>query len=265
VAGGPVWPPPDRGLPPLRHLGRLDSQPPVWLESRAALEGLRLRRAAVFRGDGLPAGDGRPVLLVPGFMAGDRSLATLHGWLTRLGYDAHPAGITFNIRYSEAVLRTLLIRVGDLYGWSGCRVTIVGHSRGGLLAAVAAARHPELVERVVALGSPLADPFDVHPITMAGVRAAQVVNLLGFWRTGSVERSFLGDLAVRARVPLTSVYTRSDGIVHWRACLRPDAECVEVGGSHVGLAVNPEVYALLAGVLARPLRARWTGRERTGA
>ena len=245
----------DRGTPPLGYLGRVSGQPPVWLESRAPLENFRLRRDPVFAGDGLPRGDGRPVLLVPGFMTGDRSLGTMREWLLRLDHQAELPGFTLNIRYSEAELRTLLLRVVDLYGWFGQRVSLVGHSRGGLLAKVASDRHPEMVERVVTLGSPLADPYDVHPLTMAGVRAAQVYNLVRYGRTSVVERRFLLALAAPARVPLTSIYTRQDGIVHWPACLRPDAECVEVNGSHAGLAVNREVYALLASLLAQPPRS----------
>jgi triacylglycerol lipase len=244
-----------RGLPPLRYFGRITTPPPVWLESRAPLELVRLLRDPLFaagdllRGD-LPRGDGRPVLLIPGFMGGDRSLDTLRDWLARLGYEVESSGLTFNIRYSEAVLRTLTPRMAGLFDRTGRRVTIIGHSRGGLLAKVLSDRHPGLVERVVGLGSPLADPFDVHPLTMASVRMAQAVNLLRYGQTGNAEIRFLSDLAAPARVPLTSIYSRSDGIVHWPACLRPDADCVEVIGSHTGLGVNPEVYALLARVLA---------------
>jgi triacylglycerol lipase len=237
------------GLPPLRYLGRTTAPPPVWLESRAPLEHARLRRDPLFTGDAAPRGGGRPVLLVPGFMGGDASLFTLRGWLARLGYDVQPSGLKFNIRYSEAVLRSLTPRVADLFHRAGRAVTIVGHSRGGLLAKVLADRNPRLVERVVGLGSPFADPFDVHPLTMAGVRVAQAVNLVRFGQSGAAEIGFLGDLAAPARVPLVSIYSRSDGIVHWEACLRLDAVCLEVAGSHTGLGVNPEVYALLARVL----------------
>jgi len=239
-----------RGLPPLRHLGRTSGAPPVWLEHRAPLEHARLLRAPLFTGEGLPRGGGRPVMLVPGFMAGDRSLLTLRGWLERLGYRVGRSGIGFNVRYSEAVVQTLLPRLVELSGRSGRRVTIVGHSRGGLLAKVLADRNPRLVRRVVGLGSPFADPFDVHPLTMAGVRLAQAANLVRFGQTGSAEAVFLGDLAAPARVPLVSIYSRTDGIVHWEACLRPDAACHEVTSSHTGLGVNPQVYALLARVLA---------------
>jgi hypothetical protein len=51
--------------------------------------------------------------------------------------------------------------------------------------------------------------------------------------------------------PALAVYSRSDGIVDWRACLDPHAECVEVDGSHCGMAVNPGVYAELESVLQR--------------
>jgi len=238
-----------RGLPPLRYFGRMDAPPPVWMETRAPFELARLLRDPLFAGGDMPRGDGRPVLLIPGFMGGDRSLDTLREWLRRLGYDVEQSGLTFNIWYSEAVLRTLTPRMAGLFDRTSRPVTIIGHSRGGLLAKVLSDRHPHLVQRVVGLGSPFADPFDVHPFTMAGVRVAQAVNLVRFGQTSHAEVPFLRDLAAPAQVPLTSIYSRSDGIVHWPACLRPDADCVEVTGSHTGLGVNPEVYALLARVL----------------
>lgn len=194
-------------------------------------------------------GGGQPVLLLPGFMAGDSSLSTMRAWLLRTGYEVEMAGLIFNIRYSEMVVSGITRRLEDIYSRVGRPVTLVGHSRGGVLAKVVADRHPRIVERVVALGAPLADPYDVHPLTMAGVRLAHAFNLLRYARTGSVERRFLEDLEAPARVPLTSLYSRSDGIVHWRACLRADAECLEVHGSHIGLSVNVEVYEVLARLL----------------
>ena len=249
IEHGPLFP--NRGTPPLHYVGRIAGQPPVWLETRGLIENLRLRSTAIYAGDGPPHGTGQPVLLIPGFMAGARSMATLRDWLLRMGYHAEVAGLAFNVRYSEDVLNTILLRLVDLFGWLGQRVTLIGHSRGGLLAKVASHRHPEMVERVVALGAPLADPYDISPFTMAGVRLAQAFNLAMFRRTGAVELPFLKDLAAPARRPLASIYSRTDAIVYWRACIRADAECVEVVGSHVGLAVNPDVYVVLAGLLSR--------------
>ncbi len=240
----------ERGFPPLNYLGRWAHQPPVWREGRAATEYMRLLRDPIFRGKGVPRGHGRPILLIPGFLAGDSSLSVMNDWLHRVDYHSELPGITLNVRYSEIVLKSLTLRLVDLYAWMGMRVTLVGHSRGGILAKVLSHRHPQMVERVVTLGSPLGDPFDLHPLTLAGVRIAQAVNLFRYARTASVEKRFLRDLAADAAVPITSIYSKSDGIVHWEACLRPDVEAVEVDGSHVGLGVNREVYAVLARLLA---------------
>ena len=51
--------------------------------------------------------------------------------------------------------------------------------------------------------------------------------------------------------PWVAVYSRSDAIVDWRACLDPTAECVEVDGSHCGMAVNVRVYRELERLLER--------------
>jgi hypothetical protein len=116
-------------------------------------------------------------------------------------------------------------------------------------------RKPDLVEQVITLGSPINDPFDIHPLTMAGVRAAHLYNVFRYGHPASVEMRFLRDLAAAPKVPTTSIYSRSDGVVNWRACLRSDVNAIEVKGSHVGLALNPEVYRILAYLLPAPWRA----------
>jgi hypothetical protein len=55
--------------------------------------------------------------------------------------------------------------------------------------------------------------------------------------------------------PALAVHSRSDGIVDWRACLDPHADCVEIDGSHCGMAVNPRVYRELERLLDRPKEA----------
>jgi len=241
-------------LPDLRHVGRWDPIPPMWMEGRVSLEYLRLIRDPAFRGVEVPPGLGRPVLLIPGFLAGDWTLRTPFQWLRRVGYKPMMAGVTFNVMYSEVMLRPLVDSLQQLKRRTGARVALVGHSRGGVLAKVLAHRKPELVEQVITLGSPLRDPFDVHPLTMAGVRAAHFFNVFRYGHPASVEMRFLRDLAAAPRVPTTSIYSRTDGVVNWRACLRPDVNAIEVNGSHVGLALNPEVYRILAHLLPAPWR-----------
>jgi triacylglycerol lipase len=241
-------------IPDLRHTGRWDPIPPMWLEGRFYLEYLRLIRDPVFRGNEIPPGLGKPVLLVPGFLAGDWTLRTPHHWLRRIGYRARLAGVSFNVMYSEVMLKPLLDSLLELHRKTGARVSLVGHSRGGVLAKVLSHRKPDLVEQVITLGSPLQDPFDIHPLTMAGVRAAHIYNVFRYGHPASVEARFLRDLAAAPRVPTTSIYSRSDGVVNWKACLRPDVNAIEVHGSHIGLALNPDVFRIIAFLLPAPWR-----------
>jgi triacylglycerol lipase len=242
-------------LPQLRRMGRWDPIPPMWLEGRIYLEFLRLIRDPVFRGDDVPPGLRRPVLLIPGFLAGDWTLRTQYDWLRRVGYRPRLAGVAFNVTYSEVMLRPLIDSLVALHRKTASRVSLLGHSRGGVLAKVLSHRKPDLVEQVITLGSPLNDPFDVHPLTMAGVHAAHLYNAMRYRHDASVEMRFLRDLSAQPRVPTTSIYSRSDGVVNWRACLRADINAIEVHGSHVGLALNPEVYRILAHMLPAPWRA----------
>ena len=221
----------------------------MWREGRIAGEYVALIRDPVFRCEGLPPGRGRPVLLIPGFLAGDWSLLTLHGWLRRAGYRPELPGFRLNVDYSEMLLTSLGRRLYAAGAATGKRVAVVGHSRGGILAKVLGDRHPDLVSRVVTLGSPLGDPFEIHPVTMAGVRAAHLYNVLRHWRGAEIESDFLAALAAPPRVPVTSIYSRTDGVISWKACVRPDLDSVEVPGSHVGFAVNPDVYRLLGRLL----------------
>ena len=227
----------------------------MWLEGRISLEFLRLLRDPVFRGTDVPSGLRRPVLLIPGFLAGDWTLRTQYDWLRRVGYRPRLAGVAFNVKYSEVMLRPLIDALIALNRKTAARVAVIGHSRGGVLAKVLSHRKADLVEQVITLGSPLNDPFDVHPLTMAGVHAARFYNAMRYRHAATVEMRFLRDLRAAPRVPTTSIYSRTDGVVNWKACLRPDVNAIEVRGSHVGLAFNPEVYRILAHMLPAPWRA----------
>ena len=212
----------------------------MWLEGRVYLEYLRLIRDPVFRGVEVPPGLGRPVMLIPGLLA-------------VLTVSAATAGAT---GYAQVSV------VGDIVG--GTTVLDVtdpaGDDNGP--GTYQYPTSPDFVAgsfditrfQVITLGSPLSNPFDIHPLTMAGVRAAHLYNVFRYGHPASVEMRFLRDLAAEPRVPTTSIYSRSDGVVNWKACLRSDVNAIEVKGSHVGLALNPEVYRILAHLLPAPWR-----------
>ena len=213
-----------------------------------------LLRDPVFRGRGVPRGDGRPVLLVPGFLSGDWALTALSNWLERIGYKPHRSGILFNVQDSERLLAGLRHRLIKIEADAGSRVSLVGHSRGGLLAKVLSQRRPQSVEQVITLGAPLADTTDLALVTRHAVGVVKTANELAYGRRLSAEGRFAHDLRLPPAVPTTSIYTRSDDVVNFRSCLRPDIPSLSVWGSHNGLLVNPEVYRLLGRLLARPRR-----------
>ncbi len=208
----------------------------------------------VFRGRGVSHGDGRQVLLVPGFLSGDWSLRLLHDWLRRIGYSSHLSGIQLNVRASEHMLAGLRHRLAAIRQQDGSRVTLVGHSRGGLLAKVLSQRTPQAIEQVITLGAPLADWTDIALATRAAVGVVRTANEIGFGSRLHTEGRFAHDLRLPPVVPTTSIYTRSDDVVNFRSCLRPDIPSISVWGGHNGLVINPEVYRLLGRLLARPRR-----------
>jgi pimeloyl-ACP methyl ester carboxylesterase len=210
--------------------------------------------------------DAPPVLLVPGFLAGDASLAVLRGWLRRRGSHTASAGMRLNVDCAERAVRRLELHLERLAADTGRRVVVIGQSRGGELARVLAVRDPDLVGTVIMLGSPVLEPLSVGRPVLAALRSVARLGDLGVPGTFSM-RCAEGDCCAAfredRRAPLRSdvravmVYSRSDGIVSWRACLDPGARQVEVESSHGGMSVNPAVYRVLAQVLEE--ETAWSG------
>jgi pimeloyl-ACP methyl ester carboxylesterase len=233
-------------------------QIPIWREGRFALERGALLRDAVWRGEGLTRGHGEPVMLIAGFMAGDLSLAAMARWLRRLGYRPVRAGLRANVDCTEETLQRLERELEQAVARHGSSAWIVGHSRGGTMARVLAVRRPDLVTGIVCLGSPLQDQFEVHPLVRAQVRAVAMLGTLGV--PGLFRHRCRDECCAEAHeqlagpfpddVAFTSIFSRSDGVVGWRACLDPAAQAIEVDASHCGMAVNREVYRELAGALS---------------
>lgn len=198
------------------------------------------------------------MLLVPGFMAGDASLQVLARWLRRRGSSTASSGIMLNAACAEQTVAGLQPRLERLAARAGGRVVLVGQSRGGALARVAAVRNPDLVSTVVMLGSPVVRPLEVGPAVLGAVRAVAMLGDLGVpgllstsCRDGACCEYFRRDLLAPLPdgVRGVSIYSRSDGIVSWQACLDPSSEHLEVSSSHGGMSVNADVYRELDRVL----------------
>ena len=245
----PTPPPPAPPDAPRRWWGRHGA------ELRWQAELGRLMIDPVFAGKGVPRGDGGPVMLIPGFLAGDASLSVMAGWLERMGHKPHRSGIALNVGCSDRCLDALEVRAERIVADAGRRLALIGHSRGAHFAKALAHRRPERVAGVISLGAGLDSPFDISLPTKAAVAAARAAQAPRREEGCLTERCGCGFSRHYAgpfpdSVPLTSVYSRGDGVVWWEACVVPYARNVEVTGSHVGLAFNRKAYRAVAEALA---------------
>ena len=232
-------------------------------ELRWQLDAVRLLASPVWRGRGVPRGDGRAVLLLPGFLAGDYTLAIMASWLRRIGYQPGGAKFLANVSCSDRALRQVERRAEGLAAETGRRIAIVGHSRGVHLGKALAAQRPELVSHMVGLGGGLDSQLAISAPTGAAValvrawhRRRDEDGTRGGCLTESCSCAF--SRAYSAPFPesvrLTSVYSQADGVVRWQACIAPYADNVRVSGTHVGLAFNAEAYSVIAAAFAAPER-----------
>ncbi len=110
------------------------------------------RRAAPYQGRGLG------VLLVPGFGCSDDSLALPRRWLRARGYRPAGARLGINLGCTTELVGRLERGLEAYAETTGKRVVLLGQSRGGWLARLAATRRPDLVRGLVMLGCPVLDP-----------------------------------------------------------------------------------------------------------
>lgn len=224
---------------------------------RAASE-RRARRSAPYAGASARRGD--PVVLVPGFLAGDGTLALMARTLRSRGFRTYRSQIHANIGCTLNAAAQLEARLESVALRRGSRVQIVGHSLGGMLARGIAVRRPDLVSGIVTMGSPMMAPGAHHRSLSASVELLtrlSAAGLPGLMSADCVRGECARQSFTESRQPVpvgtafTAVYSKRDGIVDWRACVDPSAEAVEVTASHLGMAFDPRVIDLVSGALTR--------------
>ncbi|RYY26012.1 MAG: alpha/beta fold hydrolase [Sphingomonadales bacterium] len=196
----------------------------------------------------LPKGDGRPVLVLPGLFNTDRSNMALRHLLRKLGYRAYGWGLKRNlgVRTVGSENERVIARIAEIRAETGEKVTLIGISLGGIMARLAAHRHPELVREVITISSPFAGP----PTATNVWRQFE-------WLTGEK----IGNAEVIARreeagqplpVPATAIWSRSDGLVNGLICREADggnARAIEISSSHLFVQMKPETLRAVAQVL----------------
>jgi pimeloyl-ACP methyl ester carboxylesterase len=158
-----------------------------------------------------------PVVLVPGFMAGDGSLGLMARHLRRIGNRTYRSTMHANVGCTQDASDSLERRIEAIALKRDRKVTIVGHSLGGLLARGVAARRPDLVDQIVTLGSPLLAPGAAHQLLLLDLALLVRLQRLGLGRVMGADCTS-GDCArlswEQATAPLhkavgfTSVFSR---------------------------------------------------------
>lgn len=239
---------------------------PLWHEALFGIEILLLHASPIYYGFDVPGGDGSAVIVIPGFLGSDIYLVELYAWLRRMGYLPYFSGIGLNNDCPNLLIRRRLQEtVTRARRETRRKVHLLGHSLGGLLARAAAAERPADVASVITLGSPFKGAV-VHPRLQRAVDAVrrQILetrgeHVLPQCYTGRCTCSFIGCLRqdFPESIRQTAVYTRTDSLVDWHYCVtgNPDHD-IEVTGTHIGLAFNPNVYRIIAERLAASRKRR---------
>jgi pimeloyl-ACP methyl ester carboxylesterase len=196
---------------------------------------------------GVPAGDGHPVLILPGFMTTDTFTAPLRQRIEEKGYKAFTWDNGLNTGFDETTAQHLKKRLREVYEANGKqKVSLVGHSLGGIYARELAREFPHMVRGVVTLGTPFGTMDDP-----AGGTSAALSRIYDVLNPNSVHKGH-DDIGARCLtpppVPTTSVYTQGDGVINWKSAINPktdESENIEVYGSHLGMTANSITIAVV--------------------
>jgi pimeloyl-ACP methyl ester carboxylesterase len=237
--------PPDFDLRELRAPARWE----LLREGRVVFERLALIAALGRIRKASPRGNGEPVMVIPGFAADDHWTARLRGFLSQIGYRVQGWGLGRNRGNVPRLIPAVVEQIEKLHQEEDEPVCLIGWSLGGYLAREAARERPELVERVLTLGAPI--------VGGPSYTASAPMYIKRGYDLEEIRKTVLERERRPISAPIFAVYSRSDGVVAWRACIdcfdNPRVEHHEVRSSHLGMVNSPLVFRLVAELLARPV------------
>jgi pimeloyl-ACP methyl ester carboxylesterase len=177
------------------------------------------------------------VMVIPGFLGEDRGNAPLIRYLNELGYTATGWGQGRNLGPSSFSEDSLRDSMENLFEVGNGKVSLIGHSLGGIYAREIARQQPEHFRQVITLGSPFGKGHQ------NGSHASRLFNRLN---PEEDPRAIEDRLETPPPVPTTAIYTKADGVVNWRTSVQrgnhPHVHNIEVLGSHIGLNLNAAVW-----------------------
>ncbi len=200
-------------------------------------------------------GKDHPVLVLPPFLWTDAVNVFIRKYLTRQGFIAYKWELGINL-IRENDIPPLEEKLETLFEKHQGKVSLVGWSGGGILGKVLANRHPEKVAQLITIGTPIWGLENMKTFMSA------IHHKLGGNPVPRKKNEMLyEELKATPKVPITCIYTKTDGIVPWKHCLeaaslRPNIQNIEVFGSHNGLGANPAVLLAVAQALHQNLNGQ---------
>ena len=195
----------------------------------------------------VPQGDGRILVLVPGYGADEWSMRPLKKFLKSINYQVFDWGHGRNrghVKHDTSLLAETIKTISENHNHQS--VTVIGWSLGGVLAREVARLHPQLISEVITMGTPL---IGGPKYTVMAKKYAKSMEMnLDLYEAEIHEINSQG-----IKQPITVIYSKSDGIVGWQASVdryNDQARNIEVSCSHLGMGVNIDVWKIIAGTLA---------------
>jgi pimeloyl-ACP methyl ester carboxylesterase len=194
-------------------------------------------------------GDGRPIIVIPGFGMTDRSTFVLRQYLRFLGYTVYGWELGRNLGAKTIGLRNerLIARVSLIYATECQPLTLIGWSMGGIMARMIARHAPQQICEVISLAAPFTgDPF-------ANTSWKVYERMSGHSLSHPVAQAQIAESKLPLPVRACSFYSKSDGVVAWQGCLEPNqrlARNIEVRSAHCGFGFSGSVLRAIADRLA---------------
>lgn len=193
-----------------------------------------------------PRGDGRRVVLLPGYTSPEEAMLPLSTYLKFLGYDSSTWGLGINGGDVDGLTDVFGRRMRLAAEQAGGPVTLIGWSLGGIIARETARLFSDSVREVITMGTPL---IGGPKYTAVGSFYAKAEGL----DLDAFEHEVHARNSVGLSQPLTVIYSKSDGIVGWKAArdiYNEQARNIEVRSTHFGFGANAKVWRIIADTLA---------------
>lgn len=192
-------------------------------------------------------GDGHPVVVIPGFLAGELSTQPLREFITKIGYTAYDWNMGRNYARIEN-LPKLLKQLNKIYKKHQLKLTLIGWSLGGIYARELAKRNPQIIRHVITMGSPFKNVRNSNNVSW-------IYEIMHTQETKEAHNLLLEDIPTPPALPTTCIYSKADGIVPWELCIEDTKsnlyENIEVDSPHLGMGFDKEVLELVANLLAK--------------